>query len=156
MYDYSSEVFHVGHLVPDMGVAMDELGDSLGLEWTEVVHRDDQRIWTPEHGQRRVPLTFCYSTQGPQYVELIQGIEGTPWWHGDVRNLHHAGVWADVAALTDDLVSRGWELVCSQVAPEEGYGSFSYVRSPTGFLLEPVTYANRERMMRWFGGGSLV
>ena len=40
MYDYSSEVFHVGHLVPDIQVAMDELGSSLGLEWTEVVHRD--------------------------------------------------------------------------------------------------------------------
>lgn len=156
MYDYSSEVFHVGHLVPDIQVAMDELGSSLGLGWTEVVHRDDQRVWTPEYGQRRVPLTFCYSTQGPQYVELIQGVEGTPWWFGDVRNLHHAGVWADVPSLTDDLLSRGWTLVCAQLSPEEGYGSFSYVRSPTGFLLEPVTYANRERMMRWFDGGSLV
>jgi len=156
VYDYSSEVFHVGHLVPDIQVAMDELGSSLGLGWTEVVHRDDQRVWTPEYGQRRVPLTFCYSTQGPQYVELIQGVEGTPWWFGDVRNLHHAGVWADVPSLTDDLLSRGWTLVCAQLSPEEGYGSFSYVRSPTGFLLEPVTYANRERMMRWFDGGSLV
>lgn len=155
MYDYSSEVFHVGHLVPDLPAAMEDLGESLGLTWTQVVHRDDQRVWTPEQGQRRVPLTFCYSTQGPQYVELIQGVEGTPWWYGDPRNLHHAGVWADVAALTDDLVSRGWTLVCSQVSPEEGYGSFSYVRSPTGFLLEPVTYDNRERMMRWFAGGSL-
>lgn len=156
MYDYSSEVFHVGHLVPDMAKAMDELGASLGLEWTEVVHRDDQRVWTPEEGQRRVPLTFCYSTQGPQYVELIQGVEGTPWWFGDTKNLHHAGVWADVPALTEDLISRGWTLVCSQVAPEEGYGSFTYVRSPSGFLLEPVTYANKDRMMRWFEGGSLV
>lgn len=156
MYDYSSEVFHVGHLVPDIRVAMDELGSGLGLEWTQVVHRDDQRIWTPEHGQRRVPLTFCYSTQGPQYVELIQGVEGTPWWYGDLQNLHHAGVWADVPSLTEDLVSRGWTLVCAQVSPEDGYGSFSYVRSPTGFLLEPVTYANKERMMRWFDGGSLV
>ena len=57
--------------------------------------------------------------------------------------------------LTKDLVARGWTLVCSQLSPEEGYGSFSYVRSPTGFLLEPVAEANEERMNRWFAGGSL-
>lgn len=156
MVDYTAEMFHVGHLVPDIEAAMRDLGEPFGLTWTEVVRRDDQRVWTPRDGQRRVPLTFCYSTAGPQHVELIEGPEGTPWWHGDERNLHHAGVWADVPALTEDLVARGWELVCSQVSPDEGYGSFSYVRSPTGFLLEPVTNANRDRMARWFQGGSLT
>lgn len=156
MVDYPSRMFHVGHLVPDIQAAMAELGSGLGLTWTQVVTRDDQRVWTPEQGQRRVSLSFCYSTEGPQHVELLEGPEGTPWWHGDPQNLHHAGVWADVPTLTEDLVSRGWELVCSQVAPEEGYGSFSYVRSPTGFLLEPVAAANEERMSRWFAGGSLT
>jgi hypothetical protein len=155
VFDYTSRIFHVGHLVPDIGAAMDQLGESLGLTWTEVVARDDQRIWTPEHGQRRVPLTFCYSTEGPQHFELIEGPEDTPWWSGNPENLHHAGVWCDVPTLTEDLVARGWTLVCSQVAPEEGYGSFTYVRSPTGFLLEPVAEANEERMNRWFAGGSL-
>ena len=95
-----------------------------------MVAREDQRVWTPEHGQRQVPLTFCYSTEGPQHLELLEGVEGTPWWSGDLANLHHAGVYADVPALTEDLVSRGWTLVCSQVSPDDGYGSFSYVRSP--------------------------
>ena len=57
--------------------------------------------------------------------------------------------------LTAELVAQGWTLVCSQVAPEEDYGSFSYVRSPSGFLLEPVAEANQPRMERWFAGGSL-
>ena len=156
MYDYTSRMFHVGHLVPAIAAAMAELGPGLGLTWTAVVARDDQRIWTPEKGQQHVPLKFCYSTEGPQHLELIEGLEGTPWWFGHVENRHHAGVWADVPSLTEDLIARGWTLVCSQVSPDEGYGSFSYVRSPTGFLLEPVTYANRERMTRWFEGGSLV
>ncbi|MCX6434084.1 MAG: VOC family protein [Actinobacteria bacterium] len=155
MFEYSTRMFHVGHLVPDIHQAMDELGASLGLEWTAVVAREDQRIWTPEHGQRTVPLKFCYSTQGPQRLELLEGVEGTPWWSGDPRNLHHAGVWCDVPTLTNDLIARGWTLVCSQLAPEEGYGSFTYVRSPSGFLLEPVAEANEERMNRWFAGGSL-
>lgn len=155
MYAYAGQMFHVGHLVPDLEAAMDQLGESLGLTWTQVVSREDQRIWTPEHGQRRVPLRFVYSIEGPQRLELIEGVEGTPWWHGDLENRHHAGAWADVPELTADLVSRGWSLVCSQVSPEEGYGSFSYVRSPSGFLLEPVTHANKPRMERWFAGGPL-
>jgi hypothetical protein len=87
VFDYTSRIFHVGHLVPDIGAAMDQLGESLGLTWTEVVARDDQRIWTPEHGQRRVPLTFCYSTEGPQHFELIEGPEDTPLWSGNRDNL---------------------------------------------------------------------
>ncbi len=154
-YDYSAEMFHVGHLVADMSTAMDELGGGLGLRWTPIVTREDQPVWTPEHGLRHVPLKFCYSMEGPQRIELIEGVEGTPWFYGDTENLHHAGVWADVPALTEDLISRGWTLVCSQKAPEDGYGSFSYVRSPSGFLLEPVAQANKERMYRWFETGIL-
>lgn len=155
MFDYTARMFHVGHLVHDIDAAIAGLGPSLGLEWTELVSRDDQRVWTPEQGQRRVRLKFAYSTQGPQHLELIEGLPGTPWFAGDLENLHHAGVWADVPALTEDLLRRGWTLVCSQVSPEEGYGSFAYVRSPSGFLLEPVAEANEERMNRWFAGGSL-
>ena len=69
--------------------------------------------------------------------------------------LTHAGVWADVPALTEELLSRGWTLVMAQKSPEEGYGSFTYVRSPTGFLLEPVALANKPRMERWFETGVL-
>jgi hypothetical protein len=156
VFDYTSRMFHVGHLVHDIDAAMSELGSSLGLTWTHVVSREDQRVWTPQHGQRRVPLKFCYSTEGPQRVELLEGAPDTPWSAADVANLHHFGVWADVPALTESLLNDGWELVCSQVSPAEGYGSFTYVRSPSGFLLEPVAEANEERMNRWFAGGELI
>lgn len=155
MFDYAGQMFHVGHLVPDIEAAMDQLGSALGLTWTQVVVREDQRVWTPEHGQRWVPLKFAYSMEGPQRLELLEGVPDTPWWAGDLANRHHVGVWADVPALTEDLIARGWSLVCSQVAPEEGYGSFTYVRSPSGFLLEPVAETNRARMTRWFEGGPL-
>lgn len=155
MIDYTTQMFHVGHLVPNLEQAMNQLGSDFGFEWTEVVFREDQPLWTPEEGQRSVPLKFCYSMAGPQRVELIEGPEGTPWWHGDAENLHHAGVWADVPALTEELLSRGWTLVMAQKSPEEGYGSFTYVRSPTGFLLEPVALANQPRMERWFETGIL-
>ena len=155
MFDYTSRMFHVGHLVHDIDASMAELGPGLGLSWTAVVSREDQRVWTPADGQRTVPLKFAYSTEGPQHLELIEGVPGTPWFAGDLENLHHAGVWANVPALTESLLAEGWTLVCSQVSPEDGYGSFTYVRSPSGFLLEPVAEANEERMSRWFAGGSL-
>ena len=93
--------------------------------------------------------------EGPQRVELIQGVAGTVWDNKGAGHLHHAGVWCDVPALTDSLIAQGWELVAAQKAPEDGYGSFTYVMSPSGFLLEPVTINNKERMERWFAGGSL-
>jgi hypothetical protein len=79
MFDYTSEMFHVGHLVPDLEQGMDQMGEDFGFEWTQVVFREDQPLWTPQEGQRSVPLKFCYSMAGPQRVELIEGPEGTPW-----------------------------------------------------------------------------
>lgn len=155
MFEYAEEMFHVGYLVPDIQVAMDDLGPSLGVTWTQVITREDQPCWTPERGAFTCPLTFAYSKEGPQRIELIQGVAGTVWDHLGAGHLHHAGVWCDVAELTESLIDKGWTLVAAQKAPEDGYGSFTYVRSPSGFLLEPVTRANKERMERWFAGGPL-
>lgn len=155
MFDYASAMFHVGYLVPDIHVAMEELGAPFGLTWTQVVVREDQPCWTPERGAFTCPLTFAYSTEGPQRIELLQGVAGTVWDNFGAGFLHHAGVYCDVPTLTNDLISRGWELLAAQKAPEDGYGSFTYVRSPNGFILEPVAEANKPRMERWFAGGSL-
>jgi hypothetical protein len=154
-FDHSSSIFHIGILVRDMQTSCTELGESMGVTWTDVVTRTDQRIWTPEHGQRTVPLTFVYSREAPQHLELIEGPEDTPWDWRKHEGVHHSGVWADVPRLTDALLAKGWTLVASQVSPDEGYGSFTYVMSPGGFLLEPVAEANRERFDRWFSTGKL-
>ena len=156
MDTYSNDMFHVGYLVPDIYAAMEDLGGSFDLEWTEVISRTDQKCWTPERGSFLCELTFAYSRSGPQHIELLQGVAGTVWDNHGAGHLHHAGVWADVAALTDSLIARGWTLEAAQLPPEQGYGSFSYVRSPTGFLLEPVAKANMPRMERWFAGEPLA
>jgi hypothetical protein len=66
------------------------------------------------------------------------------------------GVWVeDVAATTERLVAMGWTLEIAQVAPDDGYGAFSYVRAPSGFLLEPVSSALKPAFERWWAGGSL-
>jgi lactoylglutathione lyase len=154
-FDYPTALFHVGMRVPDLELAMAELGTGLGLTWAEVVERD-QPIWTPENGHDVVRLRFTYSCEGPQHVELLQGAPESLWDGRNATGIHHLGFWVhDVAAETERRLAAGWTLEMAQRSPEEGYGSMTYMRSPSGFLLEPVTIGARPRFERWWAGGSL-
>jgi lactoylglutathione lyase len=149
------DVYHVGVRVDDLDAAMQELGEGLALTWAEVTHRD-QRVWLPGEGATAIPLDFTYSCEGPQHIELLKGAAGSIWDARDWPGVHHMGVWVgDVAATTDQLVAAGWTLEIAQLPPEEGYGAFTYVRAPSGFLLEPVSSAMKPAFERWWAGGSL-
>jgi catechol 2,3-dioxygenase-like lactoylglutathione lyase family enzyme len=153
MFDYNGVLFHVGVRVPDLETAMKELSAGLGITWAGVIERE-QQIWTPEDGASTTPLRFTYSCEGPQHVELLQGAPGSLWNGDDRPGLHHHGIWVDdVAAETERLVALGWTLEMAQKSPEDGYGVMTYVRSPNGFLLEPVTSAVLPRFERWWAGG---
>jgi lactoylglutathione lyase len=153
MFDYNDALFHVGVRVPDLDAAMNELSEGLGITWADVVERE-QQMWTPDGGVSTTPLRFTYSCEGPQHIELLQGASGTLWDGRDLPGVHHHGIWVDdVAAETERLVGLGWTLEMAGDSPDAGYGSMSYVRSPNGFLLEPVTSAARPRFERWWAGG---
>ncbi|MEC8985697.1 MAG: VOC family protein [Actinomycetota bacterium] len=148
------DIFHVGIRVPDIHQAMEELGDSLGLTWTEVVESSGQRLWTPENGQQEVPLKFVYSREGPQHLELLEGEKGSFWDGSGDSGVHHVGIWVDdVQSETDRLISLGWDLLGSARPPEEGYASMSYLSPPSGTIVELVTSANKARFDRWYAGG---
>ena len=120
--------------------------------WASVVERE-QQAWTPADGAFTTPLRFTYSCEGPQHVELLQGAPGSLWDGADAPGLHHHGVWVDdVAAETERLVAAGWTLEMAQKPPDKGYGAMTYVRAPSGFLLEPVntTFVERERGRQYF------
>jgi len=154
--DFESNLFHIGVRVRDLDAAMADLSASLGITWAAVVERE-QSLWTPSEGSYTVTLRFTYSCEGPQHVELLQGPAGSPWDGADLPGVHHIGVWTDdVAAETERLVAAGWTLELAGRSPEEGYGPMTYVRSPSGFLLEPVTSAARPRMERWWAGGDFA
>ena len=149
------DIFHVGIRVPDIHQAMEELGDSLGLTWTEVVESSGQRLWTPENGQQEVPLKFVYSREGPQHLELLEGEKGSFWDGSEDSGVHHVGIWVDdVQSETDRLISLGWDLLGSARPPEEGYASMSYLSPPSGTIVELVTSANKARFDRWYAGGA--
>jgi catechol 2,3-dioxygenase-like lactoylglutathione lyase family enzyme len=149
-------MFHVGIRVPDIESAMEELGAELGVSWSSLQHRD-QRVWLPGEGPTTLELQFTYSAEGPHRVELLQGPRGSIWDGNDAPGVHHLGVWVDdVAGETEGFVKAGWTLEIAQQSPEDGCGTFSYVRSPSGILVEPVSSAAKPMFERWWAGGDLA
>ena len=75
--------FHVGILVRDVEAARADFTATLGVEF-EPVH--SQQIATGE------TTRFCYSLQGPPYLELVE-MTGTGSWSPDQpEGFHHIGV----------------------------------------------------------------
>ncbi len=134
---------------------MAEMGAELSLTWCEVQVRQ-QGCWTPEGGFALHALRFTYSAEGPQHVELLEGAPGSVWFAGDSPGVHHVGVWVDdVVAETNAAVANGWRVAAASKSPDDGYGSFTYVVSPSGFIVELVDAAVLPRFERWWAGGPL-
>jgi catechol 2,3-dioxygenase-like lactoylglutathione lyase family enzyme len=156
MYYVDGQLFHVGIRVHDLAAAKDEFSASFGVSWCAV--RDwPMDIWLPDRGYTSMPIALTFSTTGPVRLELIQGSPGTPLDPDDGPGIHHLGYWVDdPAAETERLLGQGWELVMAAASPDDGYGRFTYVRSPSGLLIEPVGASNRERFEAWWAGGTLT
>ncbi len=152
MIDYQN-LFHVGIRVPDLDEAMVELGVSMGVRWAEVRTNDAQTLWTPTDGLQELHLKYTYSAEGPQHIELLEGPVGS-FWDGDDRSgAHHVGVWVDdVVAETDGLVDSGWTIVGAHRDPGDGagYGVFSYLRPPSGLIVELVDRAALPHFEQWW------
>lgn len=151
----SGELFHVGIRVPDIDRAMDDLAGHAAGGWAKPQHRQ-QPVWLPGTGSTELNLRFTYSSAGPVRLELLQGPAGSVWAGDDVPGPHHLGYWVDdVAGATERLLARGWSLEAASQAPEDGYGAFTYVRSPSGVLVEPVSSLVRPAFEQWWAGGDL-
>lgn len=152
------EVFHMGIIVADLEAAQQELTQSLGVGWTKPATMA-LKGWAPGTGQHSYQLTISFTVEGPVHIELLYGSPGSYY---DVSQrgagLHHIGVWVDdVTKVNQDLVGRGYAVELAGASPEEGYGAFTYVRSPGGVLFEPESglHGSKERFDRWYAGGSL-
>lgn len=155
MIDYQ-RMYHQGVRVRDLDAAMTEMGAQLGITWATVQHNPAQPVWTPTDGMRTVPLTYVYSCEGPQHLELLQGPPGTVWDGSEQPGAHHVGVWSDdVAADTRACLDAGWTLAAAGAAPEDGYGVFTYVVPPSGLIVELVWSAVKPRFEAWWAGGEM-
>jgi hypothetical protein len=156
MIDYQ-RVYHTGIRVPDLRAAMDELGPALGVTWATPKTVAGQPAWTPEHGQQHLELHFTYSCEGPQHIELLQGPAGSVWDGSVHPGLHHVGLWSDdIAGDTQRCIDAGWALRLAQCAPDEGFGTYTYVQPPgSAMLVELVSSAALPRFEIWWAGGTL-
>ncbi|WP_395155040.1 VOC family protein [Ilumatobacter sp.] len=153
MIDYQ-DTFHLGIRVPDLATAMDELGSSMGLTWSECRENREQALWTPGAGLQMIHLKYTYSAAGPQHIELLQGPPGTFWDGNDRVGAHHVGVWVDdVVAKTDALVAQGWALLGAHRDPGDGagYGVFTYLQPPSGLIVELVDRVALPAFEQWWG-----
>ena len=75
--------FHVGILVRDVEAARADFAARLGMEF-EPVH--SQKIATGE------TTRFCYSLQGPPYIELVEMTGTGSWSPEQPEGFHHIGV----------------------------------------------------------------
>ncbi len=149
----AQDQFHIGIRVPDIDTAMDQLGAGLNVTWAEVRDVAEQALWTPETGLAHHHLRYTYSAEGPQHLELLQGPAGSFWDGNDAPGAHHIGIWVDdVTAETAALVDAGWTLVGAQRDPSdgEGYGVFSYIAPPTGFIVELVDRSYDSFFAQWW------
>jgi lactoylglutathione lyase len=154
MLDHS-QLFHIGIRVTDIEAAMAEVGAQSGVTWASVQDRP-MSVWLPGSGPIELQLALTYSVEGPVHLELLQGPTGSIWDADDGSGAHHFGYWSeDVRADTELLLADGWALELAAAAPADGYGRFTYVRSPSGYLVEPVSTASKPRFERWWAGGSL-
>jgi len=79
----SEPFFHIGILVRDIEAARADFTAKLGVEF-EPVHA--QQIATGE------TTRFCYSLQGPPYLELVE-MTGTGRWSAEQpEGFHHIGI----------------------------------------------------------------
>jgi catechol 2,3-dioxygenase-like lactoylglutathione lyase family enzyme len=145
----TSELFHVGIVVPDIEAALQHFSDLLGIVWGPVVVVDAHDVRDRDGNDLSVPTTLCYSTS-PPYLELIQETPGTVWMCNEHSNLHHIGFWSDaLAADSDHLVTA---LCPLEVCGREGGRapvSFTYHRDPLGVRIELIDAAMRHAMEQY-------
>jgi catechol 2,3-dioxygenase-like lactoylglutathione lyase family enzyme len=141
-------VYHVGHLVPDLSAAMQSLTDALQISWAppfEMRSGFARPDGTPDDQTVRI----AFSTSGPPYLELIEVVAAADSIFAEPKSggMHHVGYYAqrwrdDVARLQYD----GWEL-------ERTGAGVAFLRDPrSGLRVEVVSFKGRDFLTRILDG----
>ncbi len=105
-------VYHVGHLVPDLLPAMKTLADAMQINWAPPFEMRSGFV-RPDGSADDRTVRIAFSASGPPYLELIEvvAVADSIFAEPKLGGMHHVGYYAqrwrdDVARLQDE----GWEL----------------------------------------------
>lgn len=141
-------VYHVGHLVPDLLLAMETLGDAMQITWAPPFEMRSGFV-RPDGSTDDQTVRIAFSTSGPPYLELIEVVDAgdSIFAEPKIGGMHHIGYYAqrwrdDVARLQGD----GWEL-------ERTGAGVAFLRDPrSGLRVEVVSFKGRDFLTRILGG----
>ena len=141
-------VYHVGHLVPDLPAAMQSLTDALQITWAQPFEIRSG-FTRPDGSADDQTVRIAFSTSGPPYLELIEVVAAADSIFAEPKlgGMHHVGYYAqrwrdDVARLQDD----GWEL-------ERTGAGVAFLRDPrSGLRVEVVSFKGRDFLTRILDG----
>ncbi|MBB2991639.1 hypothetical protein FHR72_003124 [Mycolicibacterium iranicum] len=141
-------VYHVGHLVPDLLPAMHSLSAALQIEWAPPFEMRSG-FTRPDGSSDDQTVRIAFSTSGPPYLELIEvvAVADSIFAEPQLGGMHHVGYFAqrwrdDAARLQDD----GWDL-------ERTGSGVAFLRDPrSGLRVEVVSFKGRDFLTRVLSG----
>ncbi len=146
------DIFHVGLVVEDIELAMEQLGRRLALDWAPLQERD-QQVFRGTGEPCTEHIRFTYSRQGTPHLELIESRERRLWSPGAPGQLHHVGAFSeDLPRQSALLVEQGAML---EMAGGDGSApaGFAYHLLPGPMRVELVEAARRPEFEAWMAGG---
>ncbi|ANI39034.1 VOC family protein [Mycolicibacterium vaccae] len=141
-------VYHVGHLVPDLVSAMQSLAGAMQITWAPPFEMRSG-FTRPDGSSDDQPVRLAFSTSGPPYLELIEVVPAVDSIFAEptLGGMHHIGYyaqrWRDDAARLQD---EGWEL-------ERTGAGVAFLRDPrSGLRVEVVSVKGRDFLSRVLSG----
>ncbi|MGE2734536.1 VOC family protein [Mycolicibacterium vaccae] len=140
-------VYHVGHVVPDLLLAMDSLA-AMQITWAPPFEMRSG-FTRPDGTSDDQAVRLAFSTSGPPYLELIEVVpaDDSIFAAPKLGGMHHIGYYADrwrddAARLQDD----GWEL-------ERTGSGVAFLRDPrSGLRVEVVSFKGRDFLRQVLSG----
>ena len=132
-----ANLFHTGIVGDDLAAAMAELGERLGVTWTE--GGAEVALLTAD-GVQTVPSAYAMSREGPHHVELAQAVPGTVWSVVAPGHAHHLGYWVDnVADASAELARTGTPHVATVAMSADAPPMCAYHCTASGLYVEVVS-----------------
>jgi len=147
-----TRIYHIGVVVQDLDRAMDELGTSLGYEWTSVRAMNTELL-VPA-GSKPVSLRLAFTRQGPPWLEFIEGPADSVWSAAGGNALHHVAFWVDdLEGERRHLESQGMAFEVGGMSADGQLSGFAYHLNPHGGRVELVDVRLKDGLERWLTAG---